>query len=95
MDLCIHWIPRNFVATSISLTVLDRANLESSPKIKRIWAGANGKPNFFFGNCDERDGCMYVCMCVGGSGSVNAVYGRIGWLVVCICALYSLVEWSI
>lgn len=61
MYLCIHWIPRNFVATSISLTVFDRANLESSPKIKRIWAGANGKRTFFSAIVMS---WMDVCMCV-------------------------------
>ncbi len=44
--------------------------------------------NLFFGNCDELDGCM----CVGGSGSLSVVYCSIAWLVVCICAMYSLVE---
>lgn len=27
---------------------------------------------------------MYVCMCVGGSGSVNVVYGYIGRSVGCM-----------
>lgn len=40
--------------------------------------------NLFFGNCDELDGCVYVCMCVGGSGSVNVVYGYIGRSVGCM-----------